>query len=643
MNEGQNLASRVRAAAQSSELIRAVRSVTDDGGVAFALDEARLRSLSDDEVQHLERLGNSADDWSTIHVAEPFDPRTVCACSFHGQVVLGRFTKSVRLADGIEVPSGVYRSTLANCVVGNDVLVHDVRLLGNYVAGSESVLLNCGTICCDAETAFGNGAELPVALETGGREVAVFAEIDVATAAVVARARFQADLLKQYAAAVADYAAQATGRRGIIAPGAILRDTTQVRNTYVGPHAQVDGATMVADCTLLSNKEEPVKVQSGAYVTQSLLQWGSHVTTMAIVDRSVLTEHSHVERHGKVTDSVIGPNTGVAEGEVTACLLGPFVGFHHQALLIAVLWPEGKGNVGYGANVGSNHTSKAPDQEFWPGEGAFLGLGVNVKFPSDFSRAPYSIIASGVNTLPQRIAFPFSLVNSPSAQYPGISPAYNEIMPAWLLIHNMYTLKRNEGKYQARNKARRTHFEFDVFRPETIDLMRDACQRLEAVREVKDVYTESDIKGLGKNYMREASRRPAIDAYQFYIRHYALLGLKRRVEALLNDGQRQDIGRLLTTPTEEAVWEHQRQILAEALEGLDVVSGLRQLQTMLEQIARDVERSKAKDDQRGSRIIDDYAQVHTPAAQDKFVQQTWQETRRLMKELEELIARWQSR
>ena len=38
------------------------------------------------------------------------------------------------------------------------------------------------------------------------------------------------------------------------------------------------------------------------------------------------------------------------------------------------------------------------------------------------------------------------------------------------------------------------------------------------------------------------------------------------------------------------------------------------------------------------RIIDDYADVHTPAAKDKFVLQTCEETRRLQREVEELIA-----
>src|SRR5262249_31261788 len=172
-----------------------------------------------------------------------------------------------------------------------------------------------------------------------------------------------------------------------------------------------------------------------------------------------------------------------------------FLGSHHAALLLALFGPEGKGNVSYGANAGSNHTSKAPDQEFWPGEGAFLGLGVNIKFPADLSQSPYTIVATGVTTLPQQVRFPFSLINSPSASQPGISPLYTEIFPAWLLTDNLFPIKRNEVKYRARNKARRQQFEFTVFRPEIVDLMRDACRRLAAVRTTKEVYTDIDIDG----------------------------------------------------------------------------------------------------------------------------------------------------
>src|SRR5262249_12831579 len=160
-----------------------------------------------------------------------------------------------------------------------------------------------------------------------------------------------------------------------------------------------------ANSTLLSNQEEQVEIATGACVTDSIVQWGSHITSMAVVERSVLTEHSHVEQHAKVSMSILGPNTAVARGEDPSSSGGPFVGMHHESLLIASLWPEGRGNVSYGAMAGANHTTKAPDQEFLPGEGAFIGLGAKIRFPADFSRAPYSVFASGVETLPQKLLF----------------------------------------------------------------------------------------------------------------------------------------------------------------------------------------------------------------------------------------------
>src|SRR5262249_14878138 len=150
----------------------------------------------------------------------------------------------------------------------------------------------------------------------------------------------------------------------------------------------------------------------------------------------------------------------------------------------------------------------------WAGEGMFFGLGVNVKFPADFSRAPYTVVACGANLAPQRMTFPFSLIAPPSVQPAGVSPSCMELVPAWMLSENLFALRRNEAKYRSRNKARRTHFDFAVLRADTVDLMRDACRRLEAVRG-KEVYTEADIEGLGQNFVLEKSRRRAIEAYRF--------------------------------------------------------------------------------------------------------------------------------
>src|SRR5262249_1322713 len=187
--------------------------------------------------------------------------------------------------------------------------------------------------------------------------------------------------------------------------------------------------------------------------------------------------------------------------EVTASLLGPFVGLHHQALVIAVRWPDGKGNVSHGAAIGCNHTSRAPDQECWLGEGTFLGLGVTAVFPVDLSVAPYSTVACDVMLPPQKMLYPFSLIREPSSWRPGLPPGCTQTIPAWMLSDNLYALRRMQAKFKARNHARRHTFAFDVFRPDIIDRMREACRRLRNVELVREAYTDHDIAGLGRNYM----------------------------------------------------------------------------------------------------------------------------------------------
>lgn len=632
----ETLESKVARLAAESELVQAVESVRRDGGLELALGGTPLRQLHRSEIARLEALGNSAQDWFRVRVAVDFSPGRVRNCEFRGSVVLGRFEGVAEIAEGVEVDTGLANSTLSDCVIGDNAVVRDVRLLANYVVGPGAVVADCGRVTCSAGATFGNGERVPVALEGGGREIELFAEIDVELATIAARPDARRSELDGYRRAVAAYRARVTSGRGVIGAGARIWSVPRIEDAFVGPGSRIDGAACVLRSTLLGTVEEPVAVESGAQVIDSLLQWGCRVTGGGIVERSVLIEQARVERHGKVQCSVVGPNTEVAAGEVSSCLLGPFVGCHHQSLLISTLWPAGRGNVGYGANVGSNHTSRAPDQEFWAGEGLFLGLGVNVKFPCDFSRAPYTVIACATNLPPQKVAFPFSLISPPQEHFVGMPPTFNQISPAWMLRDNIYALRRCEAKFRARNRARRNRFDFAVFRPETVELMRDAARRLAAVREVKPLYTERDMPGLGKNVLTERDRTRAIEAYRFYASYYALLGLKDRVRDALARGER--VAELLAAPGAGA-WEQQRDILVSDCGIQDVAAGLRLLPEMALQVAKDCERARDKDDARGARIIDDYAEVHPAAERDRIVRQAWEEAERLRAEVEGYLRR----
>jgi hypothetical protein len=114
--------------------------------------------------------------------------------------------------------------------------------------------------------------------------------------------------------------------------------------------------------------------------------------------------------------------------------------------------------------AGANHTSRSNDQECFPGEGSFFGLGSSVTFPFNSLNSPYTITASNTSCLPQKISFPFSLLCNPDVPYPlgavgsvkatsaaaannanaqvQLTSTMSCLKPGWVLISNPYFLEK---------------------------------------------------------------------------------------------------------------------------------------------------------------------------------------------------------
>ena len=592
-----------------SELIDAGRLVAKRRDNVLGL---LLRDLTREEIAVMEDRGCRADDWKHVQVAQDFDAFRVRRTHLKGRCVLGRFTGDIEVMAGIKLPAGIYDSTLIDCQVGNDCLLENVRFAANIIIDREAVLFDVGSITCSGSARFGAGQTIAIGPETGGRELPLWAEVTIDEAALITRERADRDGQAAVRVAVEQYARTATSPVGWVRRKARIRHVERIRDAYIGVSAVIDHALELTNTCVLSSSEESTEVSGGAAVRDSVLQHGVHVTGNGIVRGSALLEHSAVDEHASISASVIGPNTTIAKGEVTSSLVGPFVGFHHQSLLISAYWPEGKGNIAYGAMVGSNHNGRAPDQEIWPGEGCFFGLGTAIRFPADFSQSPYSVISMGVSTLPQKVRFPFSLITVPAEPLDEsqvqVPRAYNELIPAWGLFANAYGLVRTELKFAKRDHARRHLIDYKVLRPHTMRLVREARDRLLAVTQTKAVYLETDIEGLGKNFLREESRLKAIEVYGRALKRYCLRVLLAEQE-----------GSLQIPGSGELAHEHARLLLP----GINFNQRMKLLLDMEKQNAELVQSSKARDDERGARIIPGYADAHVAAADDAVVASAW--------------------
>jgi hypothetical protein len=536
---------------KNSELTRFAHAVEHQKFPSY-----RTRPLTTEEIASLERHANLCENWALIRVDPEFDPSRIRRCFLSGQVVLPRFFGTVLSPDGIALPAGLYDCTVHQCILEN-AHIAQVGTLSRMIVSAGCLIRNVGSLAVQGRTSFGAGRAITVGAESGNKALRIWPELNLDAAAAMLQQRHQPSTWGLWEQALTEFAEQVSSAWGFVGKDAILTNTPAIRNCWIGTAARIDGAAKVYDSTLLSTVEQPCILRDGALVEHSQLQWGVRVRSGAQVSNSLLCEESSAHRRVIVQESIIGSNTHLHEGEITSSLVGPFVGFHHQALLISVIWPEGMGNVAHGASVGCNHTGRAPDQEALPGKGQFFGMGSIIKFPAHYQDSPWSLFAPGLVAPPQRVAFPFSLLS------PGRNPKAfrNEIVPGWMLRYAALGLMRNEHKFTVRNRSRRQNWQAELFGAETAHLVLKALQELQRIQILKDVYTDAEIPGLGKNYLTELNRQRAMLWYTEYLERFALLSLMQQLEKdplvlrsetplrrLLHTDLMREIGRLLRLP-----------------------------------------------------------------------------------------------
>ena len=564
---------------------------------------AKYRHLTEDEIQILEKNGNRSESWDKVMVEADFDPNRIIHSSFMGEVYLPKFFGTLLLPGDVSFPTGIYDSLVHNCFIEN-ALVHKVAMLSNILVRSSAVVQNVGSIISSGKISYMIGNSMHVGNEMGGRKVAVFPEITMELVEAQLFHKPDPEVAAAFDEQLKAYREETALPFGVVGKGAVVCNTNIIRNSWIGAHARIEGAEKIRNSVVLSSLEEPSHVYDSVILENSNVQKSVTIHTGAEVQGSVLMSRTTVACKAIVKSSIIAPCCHIEEGEVNSSYVGPMTQMHHHSLLIAALWPEGCGNLGYGANVGSNHTGRMPDQEVMPGQGMFFGLGVNIKFPANYRESPFTLIATGLTTLPQRVKFPFSLIRPGDPQLVGVAPRLNEIVPGWNYARNAYALDRNLYKYSLRGKGIVPATFYSIFSPDTVRYVYDAYQRLQ-VNAIRDIYTKEHIDGLGENFMRERIRQQAIKTYQEYMERYAL---EQIITLVVNDQnlQAQPVKEMRRMATNEANKDVMRIVsLPETFD--ELLKRYRQLEKdWYERVTHGLD----KDNERGRQIFDDYDDAH---------------------------------
>ena len=315
------------------------------------------RVLSQQEVSQLVAQGCTCPDWSRVQVVQHFRAERVRMTHFSGDIRLGACDKEVRFFGGVTKPTGISHATLHNCTIGDNVYISHVRnYIANYVIHEDAVIDNIDLLVVEGESTFGNGTEVSVVNEAGGREIPIYDQLSAHTAYVIAFYRHRTRVIERLQEMIAGYAASVRSSMGCVGREARILNSRILKNVKIGPGAIIEGVNRLENGSINSCMEDLVYIGPGVYAEDFIVCSGSRITDGTIICECFVGQGCVLAKEYSAENSVFFANCGGFHGEACAIFAGPYTVTHHKStLLIAGLFSFL--NAGSGTNQ-SNHMYK---------------------------------------------------------------------------------------------------------------------------------------------------------------------------------------------------------------------------------------------------------------------------------------------
>ncbi len=316
-----------------------------------------FRSLSPEEIAKLTEQGCSCSDWSKVQVAEGFRTDRVRTTQFCGDIKLGVFEKRASFFGGVTKPTGISDAVIHNCTIGNNVYISQVRdYIANYNIQDDVVIENIDLLAVEGKSSFGNGTEVAVVNEAGGREIPIYDDLSAHAAYIIAFYRHQPKVIEKLKKMIADYTDSVSSSMGIVAAGARLINCRTIKNVKIGPASVIEGANRLQNGSINSCPEDPVYIGAGVFAEDFIACSGSEITDGTIISKCFVGQGTVLSKQYSAENSVFFANCGGFHGEACAVFAGPYTVTHHKStLLISGLFSFL--NAGSGTNQ-SNHMYK---------------------------------------------------------------------------------------------------------------------------------------------------------------------------------------------------------------------------------------------------------------------------------------------
>ncbi|MBD3422464.1 MAG: DUF4954 family protein [Chitinivibrionales bacterium] len=321
------------------------------------MDIASYASLTREQIDILENNRCTCDDWSLVKVAEGFVAEYVDLVTFSGTIFIGNLDSKISFADGVKDHPHLHNAHVHNVEIGDFCVISNVSgHLSNLKIGNNVRIENVGYIACTGKSSFGNGQEVAVLNEGGGRTLRITAETGAQAAYLSVMYRHNDELIDALDSIARRYADAVSNNVARIGDHVAILNVKELINTDIGPHAVIRGVSLLNNVTVVSKEDAPTLVTHGVIAEHSIIQKGAHVKDGSLVTRCLIGEGARIGKQFSAENSLLFANAEGYHSEVASLFAGPYSVTHHRSTLLIAACISFY-NAGSGTNQ-SNHMYK---------------------------------------------------------------------------------------------------------------------------------------------------------------------------------------------------------------------------------------------------------------------------------------------
>ena len=506
------------------------------------------RNLSTEEIAQLERNGCVCENWGGVQVnwGEASYTDRIVNVTFSGEIRLGSCEGYHSFPGGVQLRNGVRNAFLHNVTVGDRVLIRKTgEYIANYEIGDDCLIDNVDLLAVRGETSFGNGVEVSVLNETGGREVLITDILSAQAAYIMAMYRHREALHGKISALAAAYAASVRGSVGHIGSRVSICNCGSLTDIRVGDCARLEGAARLHNGSVNSCESAPVLVGAGVDAEDFIFSSGSKIESGAMLSRCFVGQACKLGHGYSASDSLFFSNCQGENGEACAIFAGPYTVTHHKStLLIAGMFSFM--NAGSGSNQ-SNHMYKlGPIHQGILERGARTASDSYILWPSRVG--PFSLVMGRHVTHSDTTNLPFSYLiekNNTTFLVPGVN------LRSVGTIRDARKWPQRDGR---KDPSKLDCINYNLLSPFTIQKMLKGLKTLDNLRyasgELSDLYSFHSTK------ITNSALVKGIGYYNTGIRKFLGNSLIKRLETLPAGASEADMQALLQpdTPVGAGLW-----------------------------------------------------------------------------------------